>query len=88
MLIMINTIMPGGIFYNVFKCFAKTVTLDNEQYHKILDFIFTTNGFYLGTYNGPNSAESVNTQELHPDMICCCCCYQCDCCPSDLNDDT
>jgi hypothetical protein len=72
-----------NIFYKLFYCFIVDYQSDSKTYHKIWDFIYTTNGEYIGTYNGPNSVEDVDTMAIHPDELLCCICLCC--CPSCIN---
>lgn len=70
-----------NIFYKIFYCCKTNYQSDDKKiYHKICDFVYTTDGMYLGTYNGTNTAMEVDTMAIHPDELLCCFCLCC--CPS------
>ena len=72
-----------NVFYHLFYCFITDYQSDGTSYHKIWDFIYTIDGQYIGTYNGPDNALYVDTMAVQPDELICCLCLMC--CPSCTN---
>jgi hypothetical protein len=77
-----------NVFFTLFRCFAKTIILDNVSYYNIFNFIYNTNGLYIGIYNKDNAYEDVDTIAPEPDEIFCCCLCCCSSCFKHINDDT
>ena len=70
---------PICFYYWINKWRAKEVVLDNnnEIYHLIGDFVYTSDGkFYMGIYL-PNDPYEVDTMAFDPDECtnCCCPCF-------------
>ncbi len=71
-------------FYSFFKCFRKEIVLYNKfenrniVYHKIFNYIYTTDGLHCeGKYNPENKEYPIDSNYFTPDLnwYCCCCWY-------------
>jgi hypothetical protein len=73
------------LFYMCFYPFVREIKIDNEVYHKIFSYIYTTDGrYFLGYYRPEPGYDGIDGDfATDPDILYCCCCIFC-CCRSRL----